>query len=176
MFNTKQEVDAFLSLLPSPYFSPIVKRSTSVIADHGLIAQRDITPWEIVVINYGTAVNNETIDAINKFYDYDNILCVDFGKYLANKPFEWEGQWAYINHSCEPNAGLLSENVIIAIENVKAWEEVCIDYWTFETREGRTMECNCRSEKCRKIITAKDYLLPELKVRLGKYFSPYLKG
>ena len=175
MLKTKVEVDAFLENLDYPYISPIVKRDKSSIADNGIIAQRDIIIGEIVAINYGTLIDIQTFEAITKYYDYDNALCVWFGKYLANKPFSTDGQWAYINHSCEPNIGLLSADTLIAIKPIKAGEECCIDYGTFETREGWTMECKCKSKKCRKTIAANDYLLPDLQKKLGKRYSPYLK-
>ena len=76
MLKTKVEVDAFLENLDYPYISPIVKRDKSSIADNGIIAQRDIIIGEIVAINYGTLIDIQTFEAITKYYDYDNALCV----------------------------------------------------------------------------------------------------
>lgn len=173
--HTKQEVDTFLDSLPYPYMSPIIKRGKSIIADNGIIAQRDIQEGEILAINYGVIVDTQTINNICKYYDYDNTLCIWFWQYLANKPFSADGQGAYINHSCEPNIGLLTQNTIVAIKPIKEGQECCLDYGTFETREWWTMNCTCWSTHCRKTITAKDYLLPDVQKTLGKWFSPYLK-
>ena len=91
MFKDKQEVDQFLDTLIFPYLSPIVKREKSGIAAIGIVAQRDIEEGEILVVNIGTLVDAEVIKGISHYYECENLLCVGFGKYIANKPFATDG-------------------------------------------------------------------------------------
>lgn len=173
--KTKQEIDTYLNSLELPYFSPIVELKNSFTIEwNGLIAKRDIKIGEILVINFWNIVKKSIIEEINNYYDFQNNLCIDFETYIINKPFTKDWGW-YINHSCKPNCWLISENIIIAILDIKVWDECTIDYWTFETWSDWKMECLCWENNCRKIITWNDHKIKELQINLWKYFSPYLK-
>jgi len=66
----------------------------------------------------------------------------------------------YLNHSCNPNTGIVRDRILIALRDIAAEEEVRIDYSTTMQENSWTMECRCGDKACRGIIT--DFrLMPE---------------
>ena len=66
----------------------------------------------------------------------------------------------YLNHSCNPNAGVVRDKVLIALRDIGEGEEVRIDYSTTMHENSWKMACRCGEKGCRKIVT--DFqLLPE---------------
>lgn len=59
-------------------------------------------------------------------------------------------EFAYINHSCSPNAYVGADLRIIAAENLNADDEITIDYSTIEADPFWSMDCNCKASNCRK--------------------------
>jgi uncharacterized protein len=68
----------------------------------------------------------------------------------------------YFNHSCEPNCGLTLQQQLIAIQDIKANEELRWDYSTSMLEKHWTMDCVCKTPNCRKVIRDFDTLPPNL--------------
>jgi len=88
---------------------------------------------------------------------------------------------ALLNHSCEPNCGLLirrDEEVmeLHTLRPIAAGEELTIDYATFET-EIKFMDgpCECGGTSCRGRITGYSGLPAERRAVLGPYVAEYLR-
>jgi uncharacterized protein len=81
----------------------------------------------------------------------------------------------YINHSCNPNAGIKDSIKIVAMKNIKRGEEVTIDYSTSESEKGWYLKCHCKSKNCRGIIRSYEFLPPKLKQKYRDFISEYLK-
>lgn len=83
----------------------------------------------------------------------------------------------YINHSCEPNAGLCDCITVVAIQDICKNEEICCDYafWEFKKDWKLKYECLCGKENCRKEITGNDWKEICSKEKIFNYFSPFLK-
>ena len=76
----------------------------------------------------------------------------------------------FINHSCEPNAGIRDDLAIIALQPIAVGEEIRFDYSTCVQEEAFRMPCRCASPSCRGIIGDFSELPEELKlkyIRLG---------
>ena len=68
----------------------------------------------------------------------------------------------YINHSCNPNAGIKKIGTIFALKDIKNGSEITFDYSTTEWTNDRAwginwtklwkIKCNCGSKTCRKYI------------------------
>jgi len=74
-----------------------------------------------------------------------------------------------INHSCDPNSGLRFANdgvFLEAIRDIAVGEEINWDYSTTLYESGWSMECHCRSERCRG--TVRDFL--DLDDELRQYY------
>ncbi|MBI5733119.1 SET domain-containing protein-lysine N-methyltransferase [Candidatus Jorgensenbacteria bacterium] len=82
----------------------------------------------------------------------------------------------FINHSCEPNAWMGDMFTIVARRDIVPDEEVTIDYAVFgvDSFYVSKWECVCGSMNCRKRITGKDWMLPELQERYRGHFLPVL--
>lgn len=81
----------------------------------------------------------------------------------------------YINHCCNPNAGLTSPITLVAMRDIYPDEEVCFDYAMSDATPYDEFECACGAKNCRGQITGNDWMLPELQERYAGYFSPYIQ-
>lgn len=86
----------------------------------------------------------------------------------------------FINHSCDPNAGIKGQIFLVAMRDIAADEEITFDYAmvvseSHESNIAFEMECSCGAPNCRKLITEHDWKLPELRQRYQGYFSQYLQ-
>ena len=63
----------------------------------------------------------------------------------------------YLNHSCKPNA-ITKGRQVIAIRDIKANEEVTIDYSITDDDVFWEMACKCKSKACRKVIKSVQFL------------------
>ena len=80
----------------------------------------------------------------------------------------------YINHSCDPNAGLRGQIVLVAMRSIAVGEEICFDYAMSEGDPKFFMQCAGGHEHCRKVVTGNDWKLADLQARYKGYFSPYI--
>jgi cyanophycin synthetase len=88
---------------------------------------------------------------------------------------------AYLNHSCDPNCGVLIRSGIESIElftlrTIAPGEEMTLDYETFETEfEALTGPCLCGTASCRKKLVGYAGLPPERRKFYGLYVAEYLR-
>ena len=57
----------------------------------------------------------------------------------------------FINHSCDPNAGI-RRHTMVAIRSIAENEEVTFDYSTTMDEQYWTMVCHCKTPLCRGIV------------------------
>lgn len=58
----------------------------------------------------------------------------------------------FVNHSCNPNAGIRDDFYLIALSSIEKDEEIRFDYSTTMQESSFTMECRCGSNRCRGIV------------------------
>jgi len=93
-----------------------------------------------------------------------------------------DGVVVLLNHSCEPNCGLLIRSGVKEIEArtlrpIQAGEELTFDYETFEYEiEYLNGPCLCGSAKCRGRLTGYKHLPAEVKARYGEFIAEYLRA
>ena len=80
----------------------------------------------------------------------------------------------YVNHSCEPNCGLIGSCLLVAMREIEAGEELCFDYAMSDTNDYDEFVCACGSSSCRGLITGADWKRPELQERYAGFFSTYI--
>jgi hypothetical protein len=144
------------SRLPPPYFSPLVKPFRSLYTQTtrtgiGLLAARpfargkDITRisgrvyhWRVLLRRGGSFLAN--------CFRYSEDTYLDPG----------DGPGRYLNHSCDPNAGIRKEAralYLFAARRIRAGEEIVIDYSTITGDDDAwRMYCRCGSPKCRRWV------------------------
>lgn len=81
----------------------------------------------------------------------------------------------FINHSCNPNAGMSGQIALVAMRDIGRGEEVCMDYAMCDATPYDEFDCHCGERTCRSRVTGSDWARPELWKRYRGHFSPYLQ-
>ena len=77
----------------------------------------------------------------------------------------------FLNHSCDPNAGLKIDGrkvFLIAIKDISVGDEIVWDYSTTMDEDDWEMDCECGSKNCRGRIRDFKYLPPNIQ---NKYLN-----
>lgn len=69
----------------------------------------------------------------------------------------------FVNHSCNPNAGIQDNNVLIALQDILKGEEIYFDYSNTMDEDHWTMQCKCGNKNCRESIKDFRHLPSQLK-------------
>lgn len=80
----------------------------------------------------------------------------------------------FINHSCDPNAGMAGQILVVAMRPIEAGDEICYDYAMSDGSGYDEFECCCGTAHCRGKIAGTDWSRRELWSRYEGFFSPYL--
>jgi len=143
-----------------------------VTGGKAVYARDVIEPGELVAVWSGRLVSAEELDELPKEIRRHTVQ-VEEGLYLAslspNDPPD------FINHSCEPNAGLDGQVAIVALHRIQPGEEVTIDYAMCDGSPYDEFDCACGSSLCRGRVTGEDWRNPTLWERYAGHFSPYLE-
>lgn len=119
----------------------------------GVFAARPFAPGEYILRFAGPRTDSR--DPIHYTPQGANLLQVGTTAYILPRP-----RGLYVNHSCEPNAGLRGTRTLVAVRHIAVGEEIRFDYSTTMAEDLWTMECMCHAESCRRVI--RDFhLLPE---------------
>lgn len=122
--------------------------SDSPINGKGLFLREDVKEGEHIAYVTGPIyVFKRITDEISK--KMENWIGV--GRYswinTDDSPFK------YVNHSCEPNAALVTKRKVIAAKDIPKGAELTMDYSLTEAEPGWELkQCNCGSTKCRGVI------------------------
>lgn len=116
-------------------------------------AARDYKKGGVIVMFEGEIISRKDLPK-----DLSGHLTGQNDRYTQISPTKYMGPSNaiddYINHSCDPNAGLAFADfgvLMVAIKPIKKGEEITWDYST-TINDSWTMKCDCRTKKCRKII------------------------
>lgn len=158
--------------------------STAYLTDKCEVQNRDVTggkavyardliePGELIAVWSGRIIPTEALDELSAEIRRHTVQ-VEEGLYLASlSPDEPPD---FINHSCEPNAGLDGQVAIVALHRIHPGEEVTIDYAMCDGSAYDEFECACGSTACRGRVTGEDWRNPILWERYAGHFSPYLE-
>lgn len=126
----------------------------------GVFAARPFAAGEFILRFTGPRISVET------FCERDepeaNPLQIGATEYIDLEP-----PGVLANHSCEPNAGIKDDRVLIALRPIALDEEIRYDYSTtmWEDEEPWTMPCRCGSAACRGVVDQFFTLPPEIQAR-----------
>ncbi len=101
---------------------------------------------------------------------YDNLFLIPIN---ANKLEDADR----FNHSCNPNAGIKGQILLISRKKIMPNEEICFDYETaaIGRSDGLPFKCKCQSKKCRKKITGKAWKSPSFRRKNKGFLSWYIE-
>jgi SET domain-containing protein len=81
----------------------------------------------------------------------------------------------YLNHSCDPNVFLdFSCLCVRALRDIRAHEEVTINYAATEYEMHDSFPCDCGTSACLGTIRGFKFLTRDQQLRLKPYLAPYL--
>jgi uncharacterized protein len=86
-------------------------------------------------------------DTLEKGETEANALQIDDERYIDIGP-----PGVLTNHSCDPNAGIVNDRILIARRPIAPDEEICFDYSTTMWEGQWTMECRCGTPQCRGVV------------------------
>jgi uncharacterized protein len=147
-------------------------QNRDVTGGKAVFARDVIEPGELIAVWSGRIVSADELDELSEQIRRHTVQ-VEEGLYLASYGPD-EGP-DFINHSCEPNAGLDGQIAIVALTRIQPGEEVTIDYAMCDGSSYDEFECACGSPICRGRVTGDDWRNPVLWERYAGHFSPYLE-
>jgi SET domain-containing protein len=112
----------------------------------GVFAERPYAPGEVILTFTGEDLTTAEADrrGVRRH-------CLDVGpgrQLLVDPPAR------FLNHSCDPNAGLTGAVTLSAVRAIAAGEEIVFDYSTCVPDPAWTLECRCGSPLCRGVVAA----------------------
>ena len=165
-------VDAADPPLATSWMSPKLVPADIAIAGRGTHARVAIAPGEVVAAFGGYMVSGDVFAVLSAQRRSLSIQVAD-DLYLVGS--EQPEPNDMVNHSCDPNCGILGSTVLVAIRPIAAGEEVCYDYAMSDGSPYDEFVCSCGAELCRGQVTGDDWSRPELIERYAGWFSAYLQ-
>jgi hypothetical protein len=147
----------------------------------GIFALRSIKPGQCLLDFTGPAVRADQLGAEMRRIDVDGFLQIAKDRYVGLSG----GLDDYVNHSCDPNCGLMFLDtgiVLTAIRAISADEEITFDYASTQNAYPYRFSCACGSATCRGDVGDFDELPDALKWKyhelgiLAPYLSEQLTG
>jgi hypothetical protein len=137
-----------------------------------VIARDAIAKGELIVVWSGTLVSGEELNGMPQTVRRYS-LQVEENQYLVSlsdcEPPD------YVNHSCDPNAGLSGQIALVAMRDIERGEEITYDYAMSDGSPYDEFACSCGTPHCRGHVSGEDWRRAELWQRYAGYFSPYLQ-
>jgi hypothetical protein len=147
----------------------------------GLFAKAAINEGELLLILGGHVI---TIGEEPIFSDGTKDLALQINeRFVIGTKYEHEIEDTdFVNHSCNPNAGIKGQIFLVAMRSIAIDEEITFDYAMvlhkpegLKTEYEEGFECQCGSRNCRGRVTYNDWKIPELQARYHGFFSQYLQ-
>ncbi|MGV1014625.1 MAG: SET domain-containing protein [Methyloceanibacter sp.] len=147
-------------------------RNRDVAGGKSVVARAVIEPGELIGVWSGKIVPAEALDALPEEIRRHTVQ-IEEGLYLSSSTAADPPD--FINHSCEPNAGLEGQIAIVALQRILPGQEVTIDYAMCDGSPYDEFDCACGTPSCRGRVTGEDWRNPILWERYAGHFSPYLQ-
>lgn len=121
----------------------------------GLFARRPIARGETILVFSGPLIR--FADTAAKGEREADPLQIGDDLYL-----DLEEPARLVNHSCQPNAGVVDDLFLVALTDIGPGEEVAFDYSTTMGDGHWTMTCECGTRRCRGVVRDLDEVAGEL--------------
>jgi SET domain-containing protein len=160
--------------MPDSYLSQKTRIGKSPIHGRGLFAAAPIRKGEIVAIKGGHILDRRTLSKVHRRIA-GSYIQIDSGFYIgALRQAEVARNKLFINHSCEPNLGIMGQIAFVALRAITAAEELTYD-WAMEEDVPSATRCSCGARRCRGTLTGRDWKIARLQRRYRGYFSAYIE-
>ncbi len=136
----------------------------------GVFAEQAIPRGRLLIVFGGDIISRKDVDQLAPDLR-PLVIQVDEDCFLVStKP----GPADWVNHSCEPNAGLQGQITLVALRDIEVGEEITFDYAMSDGCDYDEFDCGCAAKRCRGRITGEDWCKPELIEKYQGYRSTYL--
>jgi hypothetical protein len=153
------------------YLSPRCESRMKSDGERGAFALEPISKGELMAVFGGDVYDWKALQTLPAGLRSLSLQVADEMFLVSEK----SGAGDYLNHSCNPNAGLSGQICLIAMRDIAAGEEICFDYAMCDSLPYDEFECSCGAANCRGRVTGNDWKIKELQERYAGYFSPYLQ-
>lgn len=111
----------------------------------GLFAKRDLSKGDVILTIGGPIIDF----AETKRRGPRECMAIQIGsdRYIDTQP-----PGVFVNHSCDPNAGITSDKFLVALRPIGRGEEIRFDYSTTMEEQSFTMHCLCGAPQCRHTV------------------------
>jgi hypothetical protein len=155
------------------WMSPKLVPADLSIAGRGTHARVEIAAGEVVAAFGGYMASGDVFAAQSPQRRSLSIQVAD-GLYLVGP--DQPAPNDMVNHSCEPNCGILGSIVLVAMRTIAAGDEVTYDYAMSDGSPYDEFACSCGAAACRGRVTGDDWSRPELVERYRGWYSAYLQA
>lgn len=132
----------------------------------------DAIPAGTTVAGFGgNVVDRAELDALDEAIRI-HALQIDDDLFIASYPPFDDAD--FVNHSCDPNCGIVGAVLVVTMRDVAAGEELCFDYAMTDADDYDEFECSCATALCRGTVTGADWKEPELRDRYRGWRSAYI--
>ena len=162
----------------SEWLDPRIEIRSSPIGGRGMFALTPVSAGEALIIWGGVVFTRAEIDA--GVVAEGSTVAIGEGVYLGSPAGtydrERDDRGDFINHSCDPNVWMQDEVTSVARRDIRAGEELTMDYAMIREDDSRVarFDCRCASALCRGKVTGRDWRRPELQARYAGHFSPFI--
>lgn len=139
---------------------------------HGIFATDAIPSGTVLLVWGGEIVDESRLNNVPAYQRRFSVQ-IEEGLYLLSDSTREPAD--FLNHSCNPNAGMRGQISVVAMRDIIPGEEICIDYAMCDGSPYDEFNCDCGSPYCRKRVTGRDWLEEEIQTRYKGFFSPYLQ-
>ena len=156
----------------SSYLSPKIEVRDADRKGLGLFATSPIAGGETLAGWGGDVMTRVEFDRLSD-HRRTHALQIDEDLYMVGPDNPDPADLA--NHSCEPNAGVVGNILLVAMSEILPGEEVCFDYAMADTDDYDEFVCECGALTCRRLVTGGDWRIPELQQRYRGFMSSYIE-
>ena len=154
------------------WLSPLATCRSAGIKGLGVFAVEAISAGTTVAGFGGCVVDRAELDTLDEKYRTHSLQIDDDLFIVSELPFD---DADYVNHSCDPNCGIIGSVLLVTMRDVAVGEELCFDYAMTDTDDYDEFECSCSSPSCRGTITGADWRAPEMRERYRGWRSAYIE-
>jgi SET domain-containing protein len=153
------------------WLSPLAVRLPAGAKGMGVFAREPIPAGTTVAGFGGCVVDGQELGRLDEVVR-THALQIDDDLFIVSEPPFDDAD--YVNHSCDPNCGIVGSVLLVTTRAVESGEELCFDYAMTDTDDYDEFACSCGTARCRGTITSADWKEPELRDRYRGWSSAYI--
>ena len=132
-----------------------------------LVTKKNIKKGTVILQLDGSRTSSPTQYSVQIGHE----LHIDIPKQFTQKNEVY--YWAFLNHSCQPNA-FFKNMQLIALTDISENKEITFNYNTTELEMSNPFLCNCKQDHCINNVEGYKFLTPHQKQSIIEHTASYL--